>query len=323
MDKNKTIQLIKNFPQKKILVIGDLILDLYLEGNVEKISPEAPVPVVLEQKRKYLLGGAANVAANISSLGGEVFLFGVLGRDKEGEIFKKICVKNKINLFSLIDNSRPTTLKTRIIASSHQLLRLDQENISPLKSVLEKKLIKNLQSIPRPDLVIFSDYNKGAIGASLVKSVQAIFPRVKIIVDLKPAKAEIYKNIFAVSPNSKEAEIMSGIRIENNPSAALAAKIIAKKFSSSVFLTRGENGITVYEKKTGKVSHLSSRAVSVFDVTGAGDTVMAVLGLVLSESSDFILAARLANLAAAYVVSLPGTVSISNKELVNKILHDN
>ena len=322
MDENKVIELIKKFPDKKILVIGDLILDLYLEGVVERISPEAPVPVVLEKKKKYLLGGAGNVAGNISALGGQTSLLGIIGKDAEGKIFKKLCKGNKVRLFSIADGSRPTTQKTRIISDGHQLIRLDKENITPVKSVIEKKLIQKIKSIPNPDLIIFSDYNKGVVSHALIVAVKKAFPAKKIIADLKPIKASIYKNIYAVSPNAKEAEIMSGIKIENKTSASSAARIIAKKFSTSVFLTRGEHGITVYDKKNNRVSHLSSKAVSVFDVTGAGDTVMAALGLILSESSDLVLAAQVANLAAAYVVSKPGTASISAKELIHKIEND-
>ncbi len=323
MDKTtKVIELIKNFPNKKILVIGDLILDLYDEGVVERISPEAPVPVVLEQKKKYLLGGAGNVAANVAALGGQVFLLGVIGKDIEGKIFEKICQENRVKLFKVIDNSRPTTQKTRIISDGHQLIRLDKEKSAPIKIQIERNLVKKIKLIPDPDLVIFSDYNKGVVSQSLVASIKKAFPNKKIIADLKPIKASIYKNIYAISPNTKEAEMMSNVRIENNVSASSAAKILVKKFSASIFLTRGENGITVCDKKNRRVYHLSSKTVSVFDVTGAGDTVMAALGLVLSESSDLVLAAQVANLAAAYVVSKPGTASISNRELIHKVEND-
>jgi len=322
MDKNKVTELIKKFPDKKILVIGDLILDLYIEGIVERISPEAPVPVALEKKTKYLLGGAGNVAGNISALGGQVSLLGVTGRDAEGKVFEKVCRDNKIRLYNVSDPSRPTTQKTRIISDGHQLIRLDKEKTFPISKVIEKNLVKKLQSISSPDLIIFSDYNKGAVNQALVSAVRKSFPTKKIIADIKPIKSGIYKNIYALSPNTKEAETMSGIKIKDNASAASAARIISKKFLTSVFLTRGESGITVCDKKNNRVSHLASKAVSVFDVTGAGDTVMAVLGLLLSESSDLVLAGQIANLAAAYVVSRPGTASISSRELISKIQND-
>ncbi|MEK7138448.1 MAG: bifunctional ADP-heptose synthase, partial [Patescibacteria group bacterium] len=293
-----------------------------LEGTVERISPEAPVPVVLEKKKKYLLGGAGNVAGNISALGGQVSLLGVIGRDVEGKIFEKVCRENQIRLYSVSDSSRPTTQKTRIISDGHQLIRLDKENSTQISNAVEKNLTKKIKSIPSPDLIIFSDYNKGVINQSLVSAVKKTFPNKKIIADLKPIKSDIYKNIYALSPNAKEAEMMSGIKIKDNASASAAARIIARKFLTSVFLTRGESGMTVCDRKNNRVSHLSSKAVSVFDVTGAGDTVMAVLGLILSESSDLVLAGQVSNLAAAYVVSKPGTASISAKELVLKVQND-
>ena len=219
---------IDDFKNKKILVVGDLILDLYIRGVVERISPEAPVPVVLEKSKKYVLGGAGNVAANASALKGNVTLVGICGNDQEGRIMKKICRSLQIVPRFLIEKGRPTSLKTRATADRHQVLRIDREAMNALRHETEQKLISLVKKLGAYDIVVLSDYAKGCITPRVADFVRNYFGGKKIIVGVKPSQAMLYKNVFAVVLNLKEAMAITGARVDSDAAAVEIMKRLKK-----------------------------------------------------------------------------------------------
>jgi D-beta-D-heptose 7-phosphate kinase/D-beta-D-heptose 1-phosphate adenosyltransferase len=306
---------IAGFKKTKILVVGDLILDLYIKGVVERISPEAPVPVVTERSRDYLLGGAGNVAANVAALGGGATLIGVVGNDREGKIMRRICSARGIASKFVSESGRPTALKTRATADRHQVLRIDREVAGPVKKSTEKKLVAILGRVKPHDVVVVSDYAKGCITKKVVETLKRRFGSRGIIVGAKPQHAALYKNVGLVVLNLHESQALIGIYGDTNVSAARAAKAVSKMFSSSAVLTRGECGITTYDKKSRKISHVETRAVQVYDVTGAGDTVLATVALMLASHASLQDAADVANHAAGIVVGIQGTATVNVKQL--------
>ncbi|MEK7094306.1 MAG: bifunctional ADP-heptose synthase [Patescibacteria group bacterium] len=314
-------QILKKFKQVKVLVVGDVMLDSYIYGSASRLSVEAPVPILTEQSRRHVLGGAANVANNIAQLGGTAYLLGVVGNDQGGEVVKKLCRDHRISLDCLVVNSdRPTATKTRVVAQHHQLLRIDHEIIGLLPPKTEKALIQKIKKIPHPDVIIFSDYAKGTITASLLKEIINRFPRAKMLADFKPSKAMLYrKRIDVIMPNTVEALGLVGIDVTDNRSAQRTIKKIIEDFSSDVVLKRGAQGMTVFERATQGLKHIPTTARSVFDVTGAGDTVIAAFGLSLGAGADIWKAADIANQAAGIVVEMSGTAAVTLKDLSRRL----
>ncbi len=313
MDILKTI---KEFNQKKILVVGDIMLDHYLKGGVSRISPEAPVPVLAKSSESYALGGAGNVAANIASLKGRVTLLGVTGDDPESGIIKKICAGLKITPRLIIEKKRPTTLKTRVVSGRHQLLRIDTETTARPKTQTENELIKTINRLPNFNIIVISDYAKGCLTKKVFTALKNRFKNVQIIADIKPSQANLYSNVFLITPNLKETYDLTGLNAQEPKSAEKSAKLLSDRFSSSVIITRGEHGLTLYEKETKKITHIPSHTIHIFDVTGAGDTVVAVLALMVALGEDLKISARVANLAAGLVVSEEGTATLSPQVLI-------
>ena len=309
-------ELVGDFKNRKILVLGDVMLDLYIRGTVDRISPEAPVPVIVENRRDYVLGGAGNVAANVEALGGKVFLASVYGRDAEGKILKKVCRSKRIAPHFVSESGRPTTTKTRAVAVHHQLLRVDRESQSPIKSATENKLISLLGKVKDVDFVVVSDYAKGCVTEKAMRFLRRRFGGKKIAVGAKPSQAHLYKNVFLVVLNVKEAQAITGIHGDIDGRAGEAARTIGKKFGSSAIITRGGRGMTVYSAKNKHVSHIPAKALQVYDVTGAGDTVLASVVLALASGANLEEAAEVANRAAGVVVSIEGTATVSPKELL-------
>jgi D-beta-D-heptose 7-phosphate kinase/D-beta-D-heptose 1-phosphate adenosyltransferase len=305
-------QVLDKFPDKKIAVIGDLMLDRYIYGSVERISPEAPVPVVKQEREFFNLGGAANVAANISCLQGKAFLFGYTGDDKEREILIQKLSDNNIEPF-LIRALKNTILKTRIGNSNQQIVRLDREQEIKVDKSLEEKLIKQVFDI-NPDIIVASDYAKGTLSENLISILknQKIDRKIKIIVDPKPKNKENYKNIYLVTPNLKESLEMAGI--ENKEKVYEAGEYLRDYFNSNILLTRGKDGMTIFDKQ-GKIINFPTRARSVYDITGAGDTVVASMALALSCGLSLEESANLANHAAGIVVGKKGTSTVYREEL--------
>lgn len=316
-------RIISKFSHQKILVVGDLILDHYIFGKVERISPEAPVPVVWANEEKFVCGGAANVGLNLVSLGAKVFLCGVLGRDYFGRALNSLIEKEGVYTDLLIkDKQRPTTLKTRIVAYHQQVVRVDWESVEFLSWELNKKILNRIKKrIDEFDAVIIEDYGKGVINPQLVSDLVDLCKKHKkiITVDPKEDHFDYYENVTALTPNLKEAQVAANLKIRNKKEEIpLLGEIILKKLNPSCLLiTLGEDGMMLFCDH--RHYHIPVYAQEVFDVTGAGDTVIAVFTLALSCKSSYLEAAFLSNLAAGIVVGKLGAVSVSKKELLKRI----
>ena len=312
-------EIINKFGNAKILVVGDVMLDAYVYGLAERLSVEAPVPIVLEQSRRYFLGGAGNVAANIASLGGKVTLVGITGNDEEAETIKKICKKLGIDCRLFSQPGKPTILKTRFLATHHQLLRVDRESDIPLSQKVFSQVQVFLKNGKNYDAVVLSDYSKGCISKEIVGTLRNRFGQQKLIAGIKPQNSLAYKKVGVITLNQSEGKALTGISADTDERATKAAKKLSDMFSSSVLLTRGPNGITMYDKKSGTIFHSPAHALQVFDVTGAGDTVLAAFSLAYSLGAGMQNSADIANHAAGIVVQREGTATVKPNELVSEL----
>lgn len=320
------ISYIPQFKKHRILVLGDVMVDKFIWGKVSRISPEAPVPVVEITKETYALGGAGNVANNLISLGAAVTMIGVTGDDTTGERLmadlsaRKICVDGIIR-----DSERPTIVKTRIIASHQQVVRVDKEVKGEFSGKILNEMLHKLDAIvPEVQAIIISDYGKGVINASVLKRAILLAHRYKIPITVDPKIEHFlrYKNVSCITPNMSEA--IAGMRSTdlNNEQDVynLGRKILKRLRSHSVLITRGEKGMTLFEPGD-KITHIPTRAKEVFDVTGAGDTVIATFTLALATHASFVEAAEISNFAAGIVVGKLGTATTSTDELRSAILN--
>ncbi len=334
--------IINRFSQKKILVIGDVILDKYIQGSVYRISPEAPVPIVVEKETFFNPGGSASVAHNIRSLGGKVTVVGRIGRDLEGRILKKELKKNKINVEAIFeDRTYPTILKTRIIAQHQQMVRIDREDSSNQGSetVNDNIVAFIVKNISRFDAVIISDYGKGMITADLIHKVCQVCQVKKKVVTVDPKVEHFgyYRGVTCITPNLKEAEnAIRNIKITSKtPSLDVDSDKLKDEASiekagwellrylqlDSLLITMGEQGMKLFEKDQ-KVVSIHTKAKEVFDVTGAGDAVISVFTLALTAGASKAQAADIANFAAGIVVGKMGAVPVEKDELVS-VLKEN
>ncbi|MDP3804049.1 MAG: D-glycero-beta-D-manno-heptose-7-phosphate kinase [Candidatus Omnitrophota bacterium] len=319
----KIEHIVSNFKNARVMVIGDLILDEFLWGDVTRISPEAPVPVVWVRKESFMPGGASNVANNLRSLGGCVYLVGVIGNDERGAILKGELERSRIDTSGVFtDESRPTTLKTRVVAHHQQVVRIDKEKVDALDAGVTAKMINYVERmIGSVDAVIIEDYGKGVISSSLLSKVVPIAKNSgKIIsVDPKEEHFKYYKGVTTVTPNNDEAARAVGFEIKDDASLKKAGQILLNKLNCKIVLiTRGENGMAVFQK--GKpMEHIPTVAQEVFDVSGAGDTVIASFTLSLAAGADAIRAAHIANCAAGIVVGKIGIAVVTPQELINRI----
>ncbi|MFH1394716.1 MAG: D-glycero-beta-D-manno-heptose-7-phosphate kinase [Candidatus Omnitrophota bacterium] len=311
------------FGKKRILVIGDLLLDQFIWGEVSRISPEAPVPVVWVKRDGFMPGGACNVANNLASLGAEVSLVGIVGKDEKGGILKSLLEERKVGIEGIItDQNRPTILKTRVIAHHQQVVRIDREDIS---HVTGKHLafIKDYvsQNIKKFDAVIIEDYGKGIITPSLLKIVVPIAKRYNKIVAVDPKENHFsyYKGIDVITPNHHEAAKAVGFDLNSDETFKKGGDKLLKKLRAKVILlTLGENGMMVCQK--GKDPYkIPTLAQEVFDVSGAGDTVIATYVLSAVSGGSPVLAAHIANCAAGIVVGKIGVAVVEQKELLNRL----
>ena len=318
-------KVLKEFKKRKILVIGDLILDRYIWGKVNRISPEAPVPIVEVTNENFLLGGASNVAHNIAALGGRVTLVGVAGNDRGGEILRKMLSEEDIECGGIFWSSRPTTVKTRVIAHSQQMVRFDREERARVEGKVLKNLIDYIQAeIPKHDAAVISDYRKGVISSDLVREVlRKTRPRgVFVAVDPKVGHFHCYKNVSLITPNVAEASTASGIEIRDDKSLLRAGNTLLRKIPcEAVLITRGEQGMSLFRK--GKVVHIPTVAKNVYDVTGAGDTVIATFTLAHAAGADMTESAVIANHAAGIVVGEVGTAVVTPEELYASLQRSN
>ena len=318
-DIKKICDTILRFKDLSFLVIGDLILDEYVYGDVERISPEAPVQVVDVRENSFSIGGAGNVANNIVSLGARVYLAGVLGDDRDGELFRKILEEKGIKREGIIlDSSRPTTKKTRIIANGQHVIRLDYESRAKISPKIEKRLIDYILSFSEIDGIIISDYAKGVVTRKIVRCVVDHYrKKIPIFVDPKGKSFKKYRGVTAITPNRKEAINASG----RSDIFSSAKKFLNELDLDMVFITLGKDGI-FFLKKDGESSHIPAFSKEVYDVSGAGDTVISVLGLSISSGLSIFDSAFLANFAAGIVVSKVGTIPIRRDELINSLLSE-
>jgi len=305
------------FKNKKILIYGDVILDRYIFGGVNRISPEAPVPVIKVKKEEFRLGGAGNVSANIDKLGATSILMGIVGNDTYAETLFELKSKNN---FIIRSKNNITLVKTRVISQKQQMVRIDREDPINLNPQVENKIQNDLNKVSF-DGIIVSDYAKG----SVTKKVIEIFKKkarndgIPIIVDPKPPNFQFYSRIDGITPNQKEAEEIINKKIQTDQDALLAARLIRKKFNSKFSLiTRGDKGITASE--TGKKAfHIPACSHEVFDVTGAGDTVASVLILALVSGATLKEAVSLANAAASIVIEKIGASQVDINEFRSRI----
>ena len=316
-------QLIDNFKNRKIIVIGDLMLDRYLWGTVAGISPEAPVPVVEIESEATNLGGAANVAHNLTSLGAIAIPVGVVGDDDRGELLLDLCKKmNFVTEGVIVDKSRNTTVKTRIIAHNQHVVRADRESKHAISSELAEKLIEKLNDlIDSCDAIIFQDYNKGLLTADLIKGViQSATSKDKIItVDPKFDNFFEYQNVTVFKPNRKETERALGIKLAHDNELRRSCLHLKKKLScESVLITLGEKGMCLLEPDF-DFTTISTRALKVHDVSGAGDTVISTLTLAIVAGATLKEATTFANYAAGIVCNEVGVVPVQIEELTKAI----
>ena len=321
-EKGRLRQIVERFPGQSILVVGDLMLDQFIWGQVDRISPEAPVPVVEVTKETFHLGGAANVASNLAVLGGKPRLVGIVGKDGAGQQVLEALEDQGIGIEGVVrDPSRMTTVKTRILAQNQQVCRTDRES----KSSVDQCVLGRLgdlcdRFIGEANGIILSDYSKGVLSKELVqdlveKSVQsekflAVDPRMSDFTD--------YQGACAVTPNKKEAEYASGVQIVDEASLAVAGQtLLSTGKLDCLLITRGEEGMSLFENQAH--SHISAVAREVFDVTGAGDTVVSLLTLGVAAGASIREAAILANHAAGVVVGKLGTAAASSKEILTSV----
>jgi len=319
-------ELFEKFKNKTIAVIGDLMLDVYIWGKVSRISPEAPVPVVEVEEESYRLGGAANVGLNVHSLGGIPLLIGVIGYDREGTIVDALMKENNFEEGGVfVDEERPTTVKTRIIAHSQHVVRIDKEDKKNITKGIEDKILSFLnENKKRIDGIILEDYNKGVLTKSLINRVIDFANKNEIIITVDPKFDNFfeYKNVTLFKPNRKESEDALGMRLDSEESVIKAGKKLKELLNSKFLLiTRGEKGMTLFNSD-GQVDSIPTRARKVADVSGAGDTVIATITMALTACAEIREAATIANLAAGLVCEEVGIVPIDKENLYQHLISD-
>jgi len=282
----------KNIEDLNILVIGDIMLDKYITGQITKICPEAPVPIVEIINKKNILGGCGNVSRNIAELRAKVTTLSIIGDDESGQIIQNLIneIEGENNL--IISETAPTTVKTRIVVNHRmtQILRIDQDTIIDFKAI-EKIKEKILKIKETPDIIIISDYNKGVINKEIMQSLKKL--KIPMVVDPKPINFPIYEDVFLISPNKKEYEQLELYNIIKQPEWILT--------------TLGSDGMNLSKKPFTTNIDIKSDQVDVYNVTGAGDTVIAILSTCISMGLDVLTSAKIANECARYVVTRPGT----------------
>ena len=321
LSKKRALEIISNFSQSGVLVIGDVMVDHFIWGKVSRISPEAPVPVVDVQKDSVLLGGCANVLNSIYAMGGKVYVTGVIGADDIGQGLINALRSRKIDPAGIVvEKGRPTTLKTRVVAHGQQVVRFDNESRKPIPKASIQKILDYVKSLHKKiGAIVVSDYSKGVISRELIEGIKSIVKDSNIFICLDPKQSDfsIYQGVHVITPNHHEAQRAVGMEINNSDDLMLLGEKLLKKFDfKALLVTRGEEGMSLFEKRR-KIEHtyFPAQAKEVYDVTGAGDTVIGVLALALAAQADLKEATCLANHAAGIVVGKVGTATVSQEEL--------
>jgi D-beta-D-heptose 7-phosphate kinase/D-beta-D-heptose 1-phosphate adenosyltransferase len=329
--------IVQRFAGRRVAVLGDCMLDRYLWGRVDRISPEAPVPVVEIERESEALGGSGNVAANLKSLGAEPVLMGVVGADDDGRRLRSAFEARGLGTGAVIeDPARPTTVKTRIIAHSQQVVRADRESRLDLAGgPLERLLAAIERELPSCEALVVSDYGKGVIHPRVLAMALEAARRtavaagaragagreggIPVCVDPKESHIDAYRGVSIITPNQHEAGLLQGRRIRDDASLMEVGWGLQKRLDAeAVLVTRGPDGMSLFERG-GRYTYLPTEAREVYDVTGAGDTVVSVVALALAAGADFPSACALANHAAGIVIREVGTASCTPAELLASI----
>lgn len=319
---------VRTFRRKKVLVLGDLMLDLYVEGPPRFVSQEAPVVVLRVERKYYKLGGAANSAENVKALGAHVLLAGVVGdhtrHDDVGRSFLETIRNSKLPREGLIfDPTRPTTLKMRVLSQGQQIVRVDEEHAKPLSRATERKLIAYLtKAIPSVDTILVSDYYKGVVTPRVMSAVKRVAKKrgKKVVVDPRPQNRDLYHGVNFITPNDVELSRMFGeYEVDERRLSGLAKRLHEEFAIDNVLLTRGSRGMDLVNSEK-KVRHIPTFAKKVLDVSGAGDTVAAVVALGASDLDPYHLA-YLASFAAKVSIEKHGTATVSVRELI-RVIHE-
>jgi D-beta-D-heptose 7-phosphate kinase/D-beta-D-heptose 1-phosphate adenosyltransferase len=323
ISRKKALKIIANFSRSAVLVVGDVMVDHFIWGKVSRISPEAPVPVVDVQKDSVMLGGSANVLNTIYAMGGGVYMAGVIGDDDIGKGLLKQLKEREIDTAGIvIEKGRPTTLKTRIVAHGQQVVRFDQESRKTIPQKSCEKILAYVKSLrDKIGAIVISDYSKGVISRELIEGIRNIArgSKIYLCVDPKQNDFSIYEGIHVITPNHHEAGRAAGLEFVNGDDLMkLGETLLAKYDFQALLVTRGEEGMSLFERGPGIVhTHFPAQAKEVYDVTGAGDTVIGVLALSLAAKANLKEATSLANHAAGIVVGKVGTSTVSREELIS------
>lgn len=302
------------FDKLRVWIVGDLMLDRYVHGNADRISPEAPVPVLKVLRHEDRLGGCGNVAVNCRELGAETVVFGRVGADNDGRRCMQLLETNGISPQLWNDTTVPTTVKTRLMSDRQHMLRLDLEQVEELNPTAQRYILNRMDELPAPDLVIVSDYAKGVVTRNLVDRLLNLKPRPLILVDPKRPDLEFYGAVDYIKPNVAEIMLATGCYREDAVDVATLNRLQKRLPQVGLLVTRGADGMVLMEAD-GQHHYIRSYARRVFDVTGAGDTAAAVFGLCLVAGYYASEAANVANIAAGLVVAQPGTYALPISEL--------
>ena len=320
--RERLLQVIERFSGRRLLIVGDFMLDHFIRGKVERISPEAPVPVVQVAHEDYVPGGAGNVAANLSALGAKVSVLGMVGDDEAGRTLRSDLNARGVDTSLFLTDGRPTTVKVRVIAEHQQVVRFDRERRGPLPKTLRAQALGALKAaLEQTDGLILSDYGKGMLEPEVLSAAIAAARRrgIPVVVDPKVEHFKKYKRVSCITPNLAEA--WGGMHLppksDEASVTALGRKIISTLQAQSVLITRGAAGMSLFVD--GKVTTIPTAAREVFDVTGAGDTVISVLTLALAGGATPLEAAVVSNFAAGIVVAKLGTATVSPEELKSAV----
>ncbi len=309
---------------KQIMVVGDLMVDRYLWGSVNRLSPEAPVPIININDEEIRFGGAANVANNVISLGATPIVVGIVGKDHWGQVFKSMLMARNLRADGLIeDASRPTTLKTRIIGNNQHIARVDREVARPISEAIQKRIVQFVaDQIHRIDAIILQDYNKGILVPPLIQQIVALANKHSVIVTVDPKFDHFleYRQVTLFKPNKRETEEALAMRLMDEEHIRAAGKRLIERLNArAVLITLGEKGMALFESD-GQVVFTGTRARKVADVSGAGDTVIATVTYALTAGADFREAVTLSNFAAGVVCEEVGVVPIDRDVLQKTIL---
>lgn len=321
ISKDSLFTALRSLKHAKVLIVGDLMLDRYIFGNVDRISPEAPVPVLSTTRENLHLGGAGNVAKNIQALGGAPKLVCTCGTDEESTLLRQTLKMNSLEANLIKDSSRPTTVKTRVIAHTQQIVRIDRESSDPNAPEITDQIITAIKDqLSEISVIIISDYGKGVVTKDLMLQLAAITSEsgknIKILIDPKPINFDLYRSPFLMTPNTKEAAACAGHHgiKETNDIIDTGNTIKERLGVSNLLITLGSQGMAVFTEND-TIWHVPAMSQEVFDVTGAGDTVIAMMGLSIASGNSVLISSLLANYAAGIVVGEVGAASASLQQI--------